>query len=52
MTSLDAHQTSPASGRTRGRPGPRRGTRTFSNTGSNCGESPRRPAVTTIDMGF
>jgi hypothetical protein len=40
------------SGRTRGRPGPMRGTRTFSSTGSNCGESPRCPAVTTIDMGF
>ena len=37
---------------TRGRPGPRRGTRTFSSTGSNCGESPRCPAVTTIAMGF
>ncbi|WP_427164156.1 DUF6206 family protein [Streptomyces sp. C1-1] len=32
--------------------GPMRGTRTFSSTGSTCGESPRRPAVTTIDIGF
>jgi hypothetical protein len=40
------------SGRTRGRPGPMRGTRTFSSTGSNCGESPRCPAVITVDRSF
>lgn len=28
-----------------------RGTRTFFSTGTNCGESPRCPAVITIDMG-
>ena len=27
-----------------------RGTRTFPSTGSNCGESPRCPAVTTTDI--
>ncbi|CAL9511728.1 hypothetical protein SUDANB1_03642 [Streptomyces sp. enrichment culture] len=31
---------------------PDAGPRTFSHTDSNCGESPRCPAVSTIDMGF
>ncbi|MFI8198585.1 hypothetical protein ACIF6K_18955 [Streptomyces sp. NPDC085942] len=31
---------------------PRRGTRIFSSTGSNGGESPRRLAATAIAMGF
>ncbi len=39
-------------GRVRGRPDPGRGTRTRPRTTSNCGESPRCPAVITIDMGF
>ncbi len=36
----------------RTRPGPTRGTQMAFRTGSNCGESPRCPAVITIDMGF
>lgn len=40
------------SGRLRGLPGPRRGTRMASRTGSNCGESPRWPAVLTTLSGF
>jgi hypothetical protein len=40
------------SGRVRGRPAPVRGTRIAFRTGSNCGESPRCPAVMTIDIGF
>lgn len=40
------------SGRLRGLPSPSRGTRIASRTGSNCGESPRCPAVITTDKGF
>lgn len=40
------------SGRVRGRPRPGRGTRMPSNTGTNRGESPRWPAMITIDSGF
>lgn len=40
------------SGRLRGLPGPRRGTRMASSTGSNCGESPRWPAMITTLTGF
>jgi len=36
----------------RGLPGPTRGTQIAVSTGSNCRESPRCPAVMTIDMGF
>lgn len=36
----------------RGLPAPSWGTRTRPRTTSNCGESPRCPAATTIDMGF
>ena len=38
--------------RVRDLPAPSWGTRTRPRTTSNCGKSPRCPAVTTIDMGF
>ncbi|XLX08755.1 hypothetical protein ACKTSN_25275 [Streptomyces flavusporus] len=39
-------------GGVRGLPDPGRGTPTRPETASNCGESPRCPAVTTMDMGY
>lgn len=40
------------SGRVRGRPPANRGTRIPAGTATNCGLSPRWPAVSTIDNGF